>query len=86
MEIERDYGKSTPVIFTGHYSTPYSLVEDYYVSYGSWQYSVIAAITDKVDPHLKENISHPRDIVLRERLIILLFSGHLMHLTERTVR
>ena len=35
LEIERDYGKSTPVIFTGHYSTPYSLVEDYYVSYGS---------------------------------------------------
>ncbi|MDE7269375.1 MAG: hypothetical protein K2N81_02755, partial [Acetatifactor sp.] len=27
---------------------------DYYVSYGSKQYRYIAAITDKVDPHLKE--------------------------------
>ena len=60
LEIERDYGKSTPVIFTGHYSTPYSLVEDYYVSYGSWQYRVIAAITDKVDPHLKEKYFAPQ--------------------------
>ena len=60
MEIERDYGKSTPVIFTGHYSTPYSLVEDYYVSYGSWQYRVIATITDKVDPHLKEKYFAPQ--------------------------
>ena len=60
LEIERDYGKSTPVIFTGHYSTPYSLVEDYYVSYGSWQYRVIATITDKVDPHLKEKYFAPQ--------------------------
>lgn len=60
LEIERDYGKSTPVIFTGHYSTPYSLVEDYYVSYGSWQYRLIAAITDKVDPHLKEKYFAPQ--------------------------
>lgn len=53
-EIERDYGKETPVIFTGHYSTPHELAEDYYVSYGSKQYQWIAVITDKVDPHLKE--------------------------------
>ena len=53
-EIERDYGKETPVIFTGHYSTPHELAEDYYVSYGSKQYQWIAVITDKIDPHLKE--------------------------------
>jgi hypothetical protein len=53
-EIERDYGTETPVIFSGHYSTPYELVKDYYVSYGSWQYRWIATITDKIDSHLKE--------------------------------
>lgn len=53
-EIERDYGTETPVIFTGHYSTPHALSEDYYVSYGSWQYRYIATVTDKIDPHLKE--------------------------------
>lgn len=53
-EIERDYGNGTPVVFTGHYNTPHELAKDYYVSYGSKQYRYIAAITDKVDPHLKE--------------------------------
>lgn len=53
-EIERDYGTDTPVVFTGHYSTPHALLEDYYVSYGSWQYRFIATVTDKIDPHLKE--------------------------------
>lgn len=53
-EIERDYGTEIPVVFTGHYSTPYVLSEDYYVSYGSWQYRYIARITDMLDPHLKE--------------------------------
>lgn len=53
-EIERDYGTDTPVVFTGHYSTPHALSEDYYVPYGSWQYRYIATVTDKIDPHLKE--------------------------------
>lgn len=53
-DIEREYGSETPVIFTGHYSTPHELAEDYYVSYGSKEYRYIATITDKIDPHLKE--------------------------------
>lgn len=53
-EIERDYGTDLPVVFTGHYSTPHALSEDYYVPYGSWQYRYIAAVTDRIDPHLKE--------------------------------
>lgn len=53
-EIERDYGTDTPVIFTGHYNTPYALTEDYYVSYGSWEFRWIVNLTDWIDPHLKE--------------------------------
>lgn len=60
FEIERNYGSDIPVVFTGHYSTPYSLVKDYYVSYGSWQYRVIAAVTDVIDPHLKEKYFAPQ--------------------------
>lgn len=59
-EVERDYGTETPVIFTGHYNTPYELAKDYYVSYGSWQYRWIATITDRVDPHLKEKYFAPQ--------------------------
>ncbi len=58
-EIERNYGTETPVIFTGHYNTPYELAKDYYVSYGSWQYRWIVTITDKIDPHLKEKYFSP---------------------------
>lgn len=53
-EIEKKYGNEVPVVFTGHYETPYSIVQDYYVSYSSWQYRCIARITDLVDGHLKE--------------------------------
>lgn len=53
-EIEKEYGNDIPVVFAGHYDTPYSLVQDSYVSYGSQQYRYIAMITDLVDPHLKE--------------------------------
>ncbi len=53
-DIERDYGNDIPVVFTGHYNTPHELAGDYYVPYGSWQYRYIAAVTDRIDPHLKE--------------------------------
>lgn len=53
-EIEKEYGSDIPVVFTGHYDIPYPIVQDYYVSYGSWQYRNIALITDLIDPHLKE--------------------------------
>lgn len=58
-EIEKEYGNDVPVVFAGHYDTPYSIVQDSYVSYGSWQYRYIAMITDLVDPHLKEKYFDP---------------------------
>lgn len=58
-EIEREYGNDVPVIFTGHYETPHSLLTDYYVWYGSWQYRFIASVTDLVDPYLKDKYSTP---------------------------
>lgn len=58
-EIEKKYGSDIPVVFTGHYDTPQVLVENYYVSYTSWQYRLIARITDMVDVHLKEKYFSP---------------------------
>ena len=58
-EIEKEYGTGVPVVFTGHYETPYVIAKDYYVSYSSWQYHCIATITDKVDIHLKEKYFTP---------------------------
>ena len=59
LEIEKQFGSDMPVVFTGHYDTPHELVENYYVSYSSWQYRWIAGITDLVDEHLKEKYFTP---------------------------
>lgn len=53
-EIEGKYGTETPVVFTGHYDVPKELLSDYYVDYTSWNYRMIAAVTDLVDEDLKE--------------------------------
>ncbi len=59
LDIEREYGKDIPVVFTGSYDVPQSLIDDYYVDYSSWQYQWIAKITDVVDVHLKEKYFTP---------------------------
>ncbi|MCM1326010.1 MAG: glucosyltransferase domain-containing protein [Bacteroidales bacterium] len=59
-EVEKTYGTDLPVVFTGHDSVPYEFVSDYYVGYGSWQYRMIAGITDLVDEHLKEKYFQPQ--------------------------
>ncbi len=59
-EVESEYGTGVPLVFTGHYETPYELRKDYYVPYGSKQYQWIATITDKIDPHLKEKYFAPQ--------------------------
>lgn len=53
-DVASEYGTETPILFVGHYSTPDAITENYYVSYDSWQYRLISAITDPVDEHLKE--------------------------------
>ncbi len=58
-KVESEYGTDIPVVFTGHYETPHSLLEDWYVDYSSWQFQKIAAVTDLVDVHLKEKYYSP---------------------------
>ena len=38
LDLERDYDTSKPVIFTGNYEIPYSIVKDAYVSLGDFIY------------------------------------------------
>lgn len=57
--VQREYGDGLPVVFTGHYATPHSLMTDYYVWYGSWKYRLIAPVMDLVDPYLKDKYSTP---------------------------
>lgn len=58
-QIESEYGTDIPVVFTGHYETPHSLLEDWYVDYSSWQFQMIAKVSDLVDVHLKEKYYSP---------------------------
>lgn len=58
-EVIREYGTDAKVIFTGSYKTPYPLVQDYFVDYSSREFQTIAALTDWLDPHLKEKYYTP---------------------------
>ena len=52
MDLERDFDTSKPVIFTGNYDIPYSIVQDAYVSYSSTVYYKMKRLADLVDPDL----------------------------------
>ncbi len=53
-ELERNYDITKPVIFTGTYEVPKSIIEDAYVPIGSETYFKMKRITDMVDEHLLE--------------------------------
>ena len=52
MDLERDFDTSKPVIFTGNYDIPYSIVQGAYVSYSSPVYYKMKRWADLVDPDL----------------------------------
>ena len=52
MDLERDFDTSKPVIFTGNYDIPYSIVQGAYVSYSSPVYYKMKRLADLVDPDL----------------------------------
>ena len=52
LDLERDFDTSKPVIFTGNYEIPYSIIKDAYVSYGDSRYYKMKRLTDLIDPDL----------------------------------
>lgn len=52
LDLERDFDTSKPVIFTGNYEIPYSIIQDAYVNYGTTTYLKMKRITDLIDPDL----------------------------------
>ena len=52
LDLERDFDTSKPVIFTGNYEIPYSIVKDAYVGYGDRKYYKMKRLTDLIDPDL----------------------------------
>lgn len=52
MDLEQNFDTSKPVIFTGNYEIPYSIIRDAYVSYGSTTYFKMKRLTDLIDPDL----------------------------------
>ena len=52
--LERDFDTSKPVIFTGEWDNPKSLVQDAYVEIGSETFYKMKRLTDPVDEHLLE--------------------------------
>lgn len=52
LDLERDFDTSKPVVFTGNYEIPYSIIQDAYVGYGTETYWKMKQITDRIDPDL----------------------------------
>lgn len=52
LDLERDFDTSKPVIFTGNYEIPYSIIQEAYVSYGDRKYYKMKQLTDLIDPDL----------------------------------
>lgn len=53
-DLEKEYDITKPIIFRGGYGVPYEISKDAYISFSSSEYKWICALTDWVDPHLKE--------------------------------
>lgn len=53
-ELERDFDISKPIIFTGNWENPRTLVEDAYVDYSSETFYKMKRVTDPIDEHLLE--------------------------------
>ena len=53
-ELEKNFDTSKPVVFTGVYEIPQSIVKDAYVEFGTETFFQIKRITDLVDEHLLE--------------------------------
>lgn len=54
VELERNYDTSKPVVFTGTYQTPKSIIEDAYVDYNSETFRKMKNLTSLLDEHLLE--------------------------------
>ena len=52
LDLERGFDTYKPVIFTGNYEIPYSIIQDAYVSYSSPIYYKMKRLTDLIDPDL----------------------------------
>ena len=53
-DLKRDYNVKKPIVFKGAYAAPNSICEEAYVSFQSWQFKAISALSDPIDPTLKE--------------------------------
>ena len=53
-ELEHNYDTNKPVVFTGTYEIPQSIIADAYVPIGSETYFKMKRLTDPVDEHLLE--------------------------------
>ena len=52
LDLECGFDTSKPVIFTGNYEIPHSIIQDAYVGYGTETYFKMKRITDLIDPDL----------------------------------
>jgi hypothetical protein len=58
-DLKQNFDISKPVVFTGNYDIPQSIVQDAYVEYGSSTFYKMNNITQRLDEHLLEKFYRP---------------------------
>lgn len=86
--LERDFDLSKPVVFTGEWDNPESIVGDAYVAIGSEDFFRMKRITDLVDEHLLEKFyrSHGVWVAQTPSLSVVSWGKYAFETDEELVR
>ncbi len=86
--LERDFDLSKPVVFTGEWDNPESIVGDAYVAIGSEDFFKLKRVTDLVDEHLLEKFyrSHGVWVAQTPSLSVVSWGKYAFETDEELVR
>lgn len=86
--LERDFDLSKPVVFTGEWDNPESIVKDAYVAIGSEDFFKLKRVTDMVDEHLLEKFyrSHGVWVAQTPSLSVVSWGKYAFETDEELVR
>lgn len=65
-ELEKDFDTSKPVVFTGIYEIPSSIIEDAYVGYDTKEYAWMIRMTRWLDEHLLEKFYREQGVLVAQ--------------------
>ena len=66
LELEKGFDTTKPIVFTGIYEIPESIIQDAYVGYGTKEYSWMVRTTTWLDAHLLEKFYRDQGVIVAQ--------------------